>query len=354
MKKQILAFFFLLAIFANLSEANAQCVANGFTPAAGVPYTYVVEIEGTGYSGAGTYTWYVTQNVNLLDAASIITETNAFFTVDETVPFSTYNDVTSTTNQINLTWTPAAVSSVTPFYLVLRYSESNSTSNPSCSAENIRVWQIDPINTFMLAIEGAESNGTAFANAEQCAAPLLGATITPNPDPTLASVEYTYGENTLYYRVTGSGILGEWRPSIRIPALAGLGQNYVSVEWNQNIDGSGTWHTFNVPAGNTAGGDFVSTELANITDAVAGTPILIRIVIDNENFETLADQPILVGIDGYLPTGFTESDIWGPGFDPNDPCVEADAFAKEATYTILARPTITPGATMPAFIQKLP
>jgi hypothetical protein len=356
MKKQHFLLVLLLAIFAGFSSANAQCVANGFTPAAGVPYTYDVTIAGTGYTGVGAYDWYVTQDVNILNAANIIPETNVFFTVDEaTAGYSDYHDAAgSTSNQINLTWTPAAVSSLTPFYLVLRYSEDNSTSSPTCAAENIRVWQIDPINTFLLAIEGATNVGAPFANAEQCAAPITGAVITPNAVPANASVNITYGENTLYYRVTGSGILGDWRPSIRIPALLGLGQNYVSVEWNQAIDGSGAWHSFNVPAANTAGGDFISTDLANITDAVAGTPILIRIVIDNVNFETLADQPILVGIDGYLPTGFTESDIWGPGFDPNDPCDAASEFAKEATYTILARPTINPGATMPAFIQKLP
>jgi len=359
MKKQHFLLVLLLAIFAGFSSANAQCVANGFTPAAGVPYTYDVTIAGTGYTGVGDYDWYVTQNVNILDVPSIIPETNVFFTVDEaTAGYSDYHDAAGTTsNQINLIWTPAAVSSLTPFYLVLRYSEDNSTSSPTCAAENIRVWQIDPINTFLLAIEGAESNGTPFATAEQCAAPLVSALIAPNADPTLARVNYTYDENTLYYRVTGSGILGEWRPSIRIPALSGLGQNYVSVEWNQDITGPvAGWNAFNVPAGDIAGGDFISTALANITDAVAGTPILIRIVIDNVNFETLADQPILVGIDGHLPTGYTESDIWGPGPWPGtpDPCDAATEFAKEATYTILARPTINAGATMPAFIQKLP
>ena len=355
MKKQLLLVLFL-ALFAGISSVNAQCVANGFTPAAGVPYTYDVTIAGTGYTGAGTYDWYVTQNVNILDVPSIIPETNVFFTVDEATPgYSDYHDAAGvTSNQINISWTPAAVSSVTPFYLVLRYSENNSTSTPVCAAENIRVWQIDPINTFLLAIEGAETDGTPFANTEQCAAPVTGAVITPNADPLLASVEYTYGENAIFYRVTGSGILGDWRPSIRIPALAGLGQNYIAVEWNQDITGAGAWHTFNVPAGNTAGGDFVSTDDATITDAVAGTPILIRIRIDNVNFETLADQPILVGIDGYLPTGYTESDIWGGAGPVPDPCAQADPFAKEATYTILARPTINPGATMPAFIQKLP
>lgn len=358
MKKQHYFLILLLALFAGISSLNAQCLGTGFTPAAGVPYTYDVTIGiNPAYTGAGTYDWYVTQDVNIINAANIIPESNVFFTVDEvTAGYSDYHAVTATTNQINLIWTPAAVSSLTPFYLVLRYTEENTTAVPACSAENIRVWQIDPINTFLLAIEGATTVGAPFAPAEQCAAPLVSALITPNADPLLASVEYTYGENAIFYRVTGSGILGAWRPSIRIPALAGLGQNYIDVEWNQDITGAGAWNTFSVPAGNTAGGDFVSTNNAIISDAVAGTPILIRIRIDNVNFETLADQPILVGIDGYLPTGYTESDIWGPGTWPGtpDPCDEADAFAKEATYTILARPTINPGATMPAFIQKLP
>ena len=208
----------------------------------------------------------------------------------------------------------------------------------------------------MLAIEGATSAGAAFASAEQCSAPLISANVSPNANPLVATVNYTYGANTLYYRVTGSGILGSWRPSIRIPALAGLGQNYTSVQWNQNIDGSGPWHTFNVPALNTIGGDFVSTDDASITDAVAGTPILIRIIIANVNFETLTDQPILVGIDGNLPAAYTASDIWGPGTWPGTPdaCSAATEFAKTATYTILARPTITKGSSMPTFIQKLP
>ncbi|MFH1120839.1 MAG: hypothetical protein V1775_13530 [Bacteroidota bacterium] len=357
MKKQLLLVLFL-ALFAGISSLNAQCVSDGFTPAAGVPYTYDVTIAGTGYSGAGAYDWYVTQDVNILNAANIIPEVNVFFTVDEVTPgYSDYHDAGgATSNQINISWTPAAVSSPNAFYLVLRYSEDNTTSTPLCNAENIRVWQIDPINTFLLAIEGATTTGDPFANAEQCAAPVTGADVTYNPDPLLSTVEYTYGENAIFYRVTASGILGEWRPSIQIPALNGLGQTYLAVEWNDDITGAGTWYPFVGAAGTNLGGNYASADadLAEVLDAVAGTPILIRIRIDNANYETLLDQPILVGIDGHLPTGFIESDIWGGVGPVPDPCDQADPFAKTATYTILARPTITPGATMPAFIQKLP
>ena len=349
MKKQLLFIvtFLFLALFAGKNTVNAQCVGDGFNPSAGTLYTYVVDVTGPGYSGAGTYDWYVTDNVNIINPAFIIPEINTFFTVDP--GNSPYHTTTGTTNTIGLTWSVAAVNGGNPFYLVLRYSETNANAAPGCAAENIRVWQINPINTFLLAITGATNLGAQFDNANQCAAPLLSAVITPG---TPASVEYTYGTNSLYYRVMASGANGTWTPSLQLPALAIQGQNYAAVEWTDDLSGTPTWHSFNVPAGNTTGGQFSSTDPATITDPTNGTPIFIRVDIANENWETLADQPILVGIDGLLPNGM--SDIWGGTGPVPDPCAQADPFAKTATYTILARPTVNPGTGMPAFIQKLP
>ena len=346
MKKQLFLSV-ILALFAGISTLNAQCVGNGFNPSAGTLYLYNVTIAGSGYGGAGSYDWYVTQNVDLLNAGAIIALPSTLFTVDPAN--SSYHASGVTSNQIGLTWTAAAVSSATPFFLVLRYSEANSNGVPGCSAENIRVWQINPINTFLLAITGATSTGDPFANANQCAAPLTGAVVTPGAPSTVA---YTYGMNTLFYRVVASGTSGTWVPSVMIPALLGLSQNYAAVEWSANMAGTGPWTAFTGAAGNTAGGQFVSPTSATITDPVAGTPILIRIQIANVNWETLASQPVLVGIDGFLPTGM--SDIWGGTGPVPDPCAQADPFAKTATYTVLARPTVNPGAAMPAFIQKLP
>lgn len=357
MKKQRFLLVLLLAFIAGISSVNAQCLGSGFNPATGVPYTYVIDITtGTGYTGIGTYDWYVTQDPNILNAAvgGIIPLVNTMFTVGGAdSPYHVVAPGAGTTHQITLTWSPAAVVSVTPFYLVLRYTEPNTNAlAPGCSAENIRVWQIQPINTFLLAVEGATSTGAALANASACAPGLLTADITPAAIPTNATVNITYGESQLYYRLTASGILGEWRPSIRVPVLAGLGQNYTSVDWS--ADGGTTWHTFNIPAGTTAQTNGVSTDNATVTDATNGSAILVRLRIANVNFETLADQGITVGVDGYLPTAYSVSDIWGGVGPTPDPCLQADPFAKTATYTILARPTPTPGATMPAFIQKLP
>ena len=81
MKKQLLVFVSIvfLALFAGFSNVNAQCVGNGFNPSAGTPYQYVVTVPGgTGYAGAGTYNWYITQDVNLLTGLIVGPGPNTF------------------------------------------------------------------------------------------------------------------------------------------------------------------------------------------------------------------------------------------------------------------------------------
>jgi len=101
---------------------------------------------------------------------------------------------------------------------------------------------------------------------------------------------------------------------------------------------------------NLAGGTFTSTADATVTDATAGTPIVVRVVIDNRNFETLADQIIKLGVDGWLPTGYTISDI-----KSISDCTDEVPFGKNADFMIQKRPTVAP--TVPAttpLITKAP
>ncbi|MCX6279409.1 MAG: hypothetical protein NT004_15130 [Bacteroidetes bacterium] len=347
MKKQLLLIV-LLAFFAGITNVNAQCASDGFHPSAGQPYNYVVQIDPAGgYLGSGVYDWYVTQDPNLLNAAAIILATNTFFTVNPS--FSTYHSTTGTTNTLGLAWTSAAVSSVNPFYLVLKYRESNpnATEPGGCSAENIRVWQINPINTFLLAVTGAYETGNPFASATQCASALSGATVNPGATPT---VTYLYGVNTLYYTITASGYTGNWIPQVQLPALNGLGQNYAAVEWTSDLIGGTGYVAFTGAAGNSAGGAFTSPSPATITNPTTGTPILIRVQVANVSYETLANQAITLGADGTTSAGSPDI-IGGTGTNACDP---ENIFGKTAIYTILARPTVNPGATMPTFIPKNP
>jgi hypothetical protein len=341
MKKQHFLLILILALFAGISSGYSQCVPGPLTPAAGIPYDYSAVISGTGYNGTNAngamYDWYITDNTDLLNAGAILTPPT-MFTVDPSTPY--HNGATGV-NHILVTWTPAAITDGGPFYLVLRYRENNSTTAPTtCSAENIRVWNIVPVNTFLLALDGAMLSGGNYvinSNAFTCAADVVGATVNPGvPDATLV-----YGNNTLYYIATASGILGNWRPDIRVPALQ-TSQVYVSAQWTADMTGAGGWVAFPIAA-TGATQDLQSPTDATVTNAVAGTPILIRIVINNMNWQTLADQPITLGLDGYLPIAYTVSDIIGGGN-----CNPEPVFGRTAISTIKARPTITgTPATLP-------
>ena len=341
MKKQRFLLVLLLAFVAGISSAYAQCNPDGLHPAPGVEYDYTATVSGPGYDGTGgtEYDWYITQNLDVLDAASFETP-GPLFTVAAATP---YHNPGSGINHILITWSAIAVADPDPFYLVLRYKEDNSLASPTCGAENIRVWEIKPINTFLLAFEGGMLSGANYApiaNSNTCAAGVTGAVVTQG---TPSTVLLTYGQNSLYYVATASGIVGNWKPWISIPALQAT-QTYVSAEWTADMTGAGGWATFGAAATGAA------QTLQSATDAtcsnVAGTQILIRIVINNNNWQTLANQTVNVGLDGFLPTAYTISDIIGTGATPCDP---ATPFLRTATFTINARPTT--GGT-PVFLNN--
>lgn len=333
MKKQHFLLVLLLALFAGISNVNAQCIPDALHPAVGIEYDYVAIIGGPGYDGSGgsAYDWYITQSLNVIDPAAFAVP-GVYFTVGGATPY--HNGATGV-NHILLTWTADALASPNPFYLVLRYREDNATGISTCSAENIRVWQVDPINTFLLALEGGTLTAGTYvptAGSTTCAADVTAAVVTPGAPGT---VLLTYGNNNIYFVATASGIEGAWRPAIRLPALAAT-QTYVSAEWTDDLTGAGGWTAF---AAVPAPGDFTSPSDAVVTD-VNGTSILIRVVLNNNQWQTLNDQPITLALDGFLPPTYMDpaGDIIGTG---TTPCDLAPAFERDAIYTIKARPTIT-------------
>lgn len=346
MKKQFLILaLFVLAAFASVTNSYGQ---TPLAPSPGIPYNYAVTINGASGATGKTFQFWITKDTNLngtheTAGTDFIVNTGA----------ATYDASTNTVNHINLTWTVASTSSTTAYYLVVKYVENNGV----CDVENMKVWQIKPINTFYLAIVPSTSTGAtvATADAHQCVAGLVSANITKvDADTTKSEVTYVYGTNTLYYKVTAAGMLGTWRPDIQLPAVSGTaaqGQNYKTARWNTKSDGSGTWYPFTGAAGaaptSATGYQSDNANLATITDAKNGSSILIEIVVDNKSFETLSDQAITVGIDGYLPSAFSTSDV----VSDTNTATEA-AFGKKATNTILARPTAT-GTTV-KFVTKNP
>lgn len=342
MKKQIFILVLLLwAVFFNVNKSFGQCTATPLTPATGIIYDYGVTITGTNTSP--TFLWYVTTDVNLITGTKLLVSDN-YFTVD--AAGSAYNNTTGGNSNLKLVWLPKAIG--TTFYLVVKYTE---TSGASCSVENMKVFEIKPINTFLLAISGSNATGANVQDAN-CVSPITGALVTASP----ATVKYTYGTNTIYYKITASGILGAWKPSIRIPALLG-DQTYATARWSSN--GGTTWGAVTgFTAGSGATQDLGLAADATVTDAVNGSTYLLELVINNNNFETLADQVLNVKVDGFLPTAYSISDIIG-GIGATA-CNQADDFSvvsgntKNANYTITHRPTVAPAVLTTPFITKAP
>lgn len=332
MKKQILFLMvFVLAAFAGINKSYGQCTADALHPAAGVVYHYTTTVLGSGYSGTGTYEWYVTTNPDIKAKDKKVLADGLFSAMSG-----------ETTADVAITWTSAAVAlaKTTPIYVALWYSETNSVG--TCVAENVRALQIAPVNTFLLAIEPTNATGTTLT-PNVCAADVVSALVdhpadvSTGQDNTNASMHIVYGTNTLYYKITASGVNSNWKPQVRIPALTAP-QAYTSIDWS--ADGGSTWTNIGSAAGDiTLTSDYAAT--------VAGTDYILRLVINQNEYESLADQILNVAVDGTLAPGYTINDIKSA-----TDCTDEAIFGKKADGTILARPTITPG--VPAFMTKNP
>jgi len=333
MKKQI--FILIMALIAiSFSTAYGQtafdpptCTATALTPAAGEKYNYAATITGAGYDGTGNFTWYVTQDVNLLTGA-VIPNNAAIIATGA----GSYNTAIASADNIDIIWTSAALADGNPYYLAVKYEQANSTG--SCSAMNMKVYRVVPINTFWLRIESvADASGTA-GGVEQCAAAVTGATMT---EPA-GTVEYTYGENVLYVKISATGYVGNWTPTLRITgavddqAIGASGITWTSGGANGIFTGGGAF-------GN---GDYTSNNPMPSTMAVApaitGTEIIVTIPLANNHHEALADQTISVAIDGFYANGAT---VFNDKSDVNSACSDALAFEDTVNKIIKARPGIT-------------
>lgn len=348
-----------VSVYAQTDDTNAtpaqpaNCTEDSNFPAIGVPHEYEVAISGTTgtatYDGSGTYNWYVTQNAgDLVTETNIVAKVNDYFDVNTETGQSTYHKEGATTKKIGLTWKPDALLNTNKkYFLVLKYEEDNGT----CTAMNMKVMKIEPLNQFKLDIDPMDQDMATVIDGDTesatvCAADVDGASYDAGEN----KVKYTYGENTLYYQVTASGFAGQWKPQISLPALSTTGeQKYVSAQWSP--DNGATWKDFTGLTTDGSAQMLTSNDLATIPVAVAGSSpsatYIYKIVVDNEKYETLVDQTLNVATDGTY--GGSANDQLK---DQKEDCSgDEDAFADKDDYTIKARPTVK--ATSGGFIQRV-
>lgn len=367
----ILTAFFLVGLTVQVNaqaDSNAtptaptDCSENANFPAAGVPHSYEVAINTTApspYSGNGTYQWYVTQDAtNLLTGA--MANGSDFDATAASGVLSAYNSTTTaqTKNKIELTWKPSAVVNGSPYFLVLKYTESNGAT---CTTQNLKVMKVEPLNRFMLSMvaydkEAATPTDFTGGDGIACAADVSSAVY----DATANKVTYKYGKQTLYYRINAKGFVGEWLPKINLPELLGK-QTYASAKIYTNMDASGTpvvLNTLNTTSeGPAAVQELTGAGTLSITDATNGTDYLLEVVINNNTYETKTDQDLAttnnIAVDGTYGTATTAGAVAHTALnDKKDDCsADEAAFADKGKYTIKARPNIT--ATSGGFIQKV-
>lgn len=328
MKKRLL--FAMVAVFASMNFTYGQSCSTGpLNPSATVPYTYAVSISAiNGFTDTGDFTWYVTTNPNIL-LGTEVPSTGNVITVGPGLSYGK-SSLAAGQKNINISWSPEAVAlaATNPYYLVVKYGQNNGV----CSASNIKVWKISPVNNFLLSIEPVDETG-ASSTGICCAADITGILVDPAND----KVTFTYGENIFYSKVTASNISGEWTPSIKIPTL-NSGQTIKELGWSTTI--SGTYTAF-TGAANSTGGEFASADQA-IAAVDGSLPIYIKLVISNGSYEGPTNQDISIGIDGV----YSSSALKDVKSDTD--CTEEVNFGKVATHTIKARPAIltdTPSGT---------
>ena len=334
MKKQIFILVFALFItsivFGQVNpnpkvSQKPTCAATESSPSAGKLYNYKADIAFTaGFAGNGKYDWYVTQNTNLIDPASIMADGGTDF-----VATGKYHGVAGSVNTIGITWSAASIVNSNPYYLVIKYSETNGTCNP----ENIRVYRIKPQNTFWLKLESALADGTPETTYKYCPSPIASAVYNEGS----STVQYKYGSNVIYALITAGGYTGDWDVKLQLSNIQD-DQAISSIVW-KDITGGIKTGSFTAPGSIAYGAGVAGVWTGSLPSTDANTQILVTITLNNNFHQGLTDQAINIAVDGSITSGAT---VLNDLSDVTASCTPEAAYADYVISTIKARPTINP------------
>jgi len=334
MKKQILSFALTLALIAGTSVAFGQalpgsaprpisCVDDPLHPIAGKPYEYFVTVNPTG----GNFKWVATKNQTFINASGVALPDSLPRNATNLLATSlNYGDVT-TTDRVSITWSDAllanTVYNTNPTFVAVHYSGT------AC-ADNLKVYQIDPIKAFIVDIKSIEDASKTIldydATEDQCISEVISANFVTS------AMVYDYGLDTLYFEVVAANFTGSWDPSFTVSGLR-VPEQTSTLMWTYDApstwNGATVWHPE---------ADIVNTTATNTS---LGVSIYVRLVVDNNNFEGIAARTIRLAVDGQNSLG--EWDVINATCAATSGADQLDW----AEQTINPRPTITPGTTSP-------
>ena len=352
MKKQIL--FLMMALFASVTVAwgqNAQhvsnpdatsCVSDALHPVAGKPYAYQADVNPIG----GTFTWWATKDPTFINGAGIATSLATRLTTTTQLLSTSGNYAAATVGApgsiVTITWsdavlsttryraTPSAtptIASPSPTFIAVHYTGAPVVG--AC-ADNIKVFELDPINQFTVDVKNlnaAWASQAYAATVSSCSADVASATYTAG------NMVFNYGVNYLYYEVVAANFSAEWKPTFAVTAK-GATQS-VTIEWtDQNL-------TTTPPTGSTTWYSATTSVTTTAVDTSNGVSIFVRLTVQNNNYENNATlhasgTNITLAVDGQNSVG-----IWDVvnSLTACTQTINADQNDL-ATHVLLPRPAI--------------
>lgn len=383
MKKQILFLaVFILAILASITDSYGQmplstigtktatCTTGGtdspLNPKPGKPYAYSVNIANTtAITGAVTdYVWWATKNPIFVDGTATPTVPNMSdrLTVAGGGLIATganYGSLTGAGSTMSITWSPSTLAGTG-----YQMSPSPKTSTfvavmaKGACADNIQVWEINPMPAFTVDITNfdATTNATvAYGNTiSSCVSPVVGAVYNTGT----YKMDMDYGKNTLIYEVISANFVGSWTPTITVTGLSTGETASATIYYSSAaaIAGGPGVESFDFPADNTT---VVGTAAlgSTVSDTSSGVSFWLALTVDHNNYETIAASTIRVTIDGMDTTAQWDllnncDDATGP--DKNDYAEQVITPRPDIQDIINDPATPVPGGPAPygGFIPK--
>ena len=336
MKKQIFILVMVLfaasTAFGQMKAGSApqplSCTPGPLNPIAGVPYDYAATVVPAN----GNFTWWATKDVDFIKTTAGVATNNLSTKLsvgtDLTAASANYGIPGGPTNAstVSITWASSTLAGTTPASPTFVVMQNDATGT-NC-ANNLKVYQINPVNGFTVDIK----------NMNQAKGPLAYAAAYSFCVSNIASAKYSggaivtdYGTNVMYFEVVAANFSGGYTPSFQVSGLQ-TGQTITSVELYTDAAFTSTVIPTTLTAGVYSTAAPVTVD-SSVTNTSTGVSLFVKLTIANGTYETLTDEPITLAVNGT--NTFGDKDV------VNTDCVTKTDFEDTATQTLTARPKVT-------------
>lgn len=330
-------------------------------PVPGIPFTYNMT-NGTGATSAN-WTWYATKDNNFITAGTppvlnlatqLTVASGALITTGMSTNYGIDNrgGTNVAENSVTINWSAATLAGTdyqglpgpgTPTFVV-GYSEGLA----GCS-DNLQVFEINPMPNFTIDIAAIDAAGATLGwdinTEEQCVDEVQSATYAAG------NITVDYGLNTIYYEVAAKNFVNNFAPSFMImgglltaqTATISIYESYADATTSTDV--LWTSAAIAVAGMNTLIPTNTDLTAVNQPDVAVGVSFFVKVVIDNNTEESLADNPFILAVDAQdnvdgttgLPTA---SSIWDMENADCPTLADAADQIDQSTITITPRPTM--------------